>query len=101
MPFAFGRHPGAAAVIPAVVHARRAFGLRFFPHLPTETFFSLPTALQSVGTSTQVPPGVGTRSLRQQATSIRPAVQLDHQPKFRRDWLPFYFDHVHCRGGFT
>jgi hypothetical protein len=31
MPSAFGRHPGAAAVIPAVVHARRAFGLCFFP----------------------------------------------------------------------
>jgi len=30
MPFAFGRHPGAAAVIPAVVHARRAFGLQLF-----------------------------------------------------------------------
>jgi len=31
VPSAFGCHPGTAAVIPAVIHARRAFGLQFFP----------------------------------------------------------------------
>jgi hypothetical protein len=40
-----GRHPGAAAVIPAVVHARRAFGLQFFPWLPTEMFSPLPAVI--------------------------------------------------------
>ena len=24
--------------------------------------------------------------------------QLEHQPKFRRDWLIIHFDHVDCRG---
>lgn len=36
-----------------------------FSGLATETFSPLPTALHPVGTSTQVPPGVETRSLRQ------------------------------------
>jgi hypothetical protein len=31
MPCAFGRHPGAAAVIRPIVHDRAAFGLQFFP----------------------------------------------------------------------
>ena len=22
---------------------------------------------------------------------------LEHQPKFRRDWLPFFFGHIVCR----
>lgn len=38
-PFAFGRHPGAAAVIRPVVHDRDAFGIQFSV-LPAET--SLP-----------------------------------------------------------
>jgi hypothetical protein len=33
------------------------------------------------------------------ATSLCPALQLEHQPGFRRDWLPFSFGNVHCRGG--
>ena len=38
-----GRHPGAAAVVPAVVHARRAFGLHFFPCCqPRRSFRSQP-----------------------------------------------------------
>jgi hypothetical protein len=39
MPFAFGCHPGTAAVIRPIVHDRAAFGLWFFPHLPMVTAF--------------------------------------------------------------
>ncbi len=70
MPFAFGRHPGAAAVIRPIVHDRAAFGIWFFPELPVGTFFSIPPAL----------------------------IPLERQPTFRRDWLPLSFGHTVCRG---
>lgn len=34
------------------------------------------------------------------ATSICPAVHLEHQPRFRHDWLRFPFGNVDCRGGY-
>lgn len=72
MPSAFGRHPGAAAVIRPIVHDRAAFRLQFFPGCQP------------------------TRSFRCQPHSI----PLERQLRFRRDWLSFSFGHVLCRGGF-
>ena len=71
MPSAFGRHPGAAAVIPAVVHARHAFGLLYFPGCQ---------------------PG---RSLRCHPHSI----SLERQLRFRRAWKLFRFGNIHSPGG--
>jgi len=71
MPCAFGRHPGAAAVIPAVVHARRAFGLWFFPGCQPR------------------------RSLRYRLHSN----PLERQLRFRRAWRLVPFGNIHSPGG--
>lgn len=92
---AFGRHPGAAAVIAAVIHARRAFGLSVYLRLPVETFIVARRILRwrpptgsaghgdqvffghvvmpggAVGTSTEVPPRLVTVFLRQRPMSRR------------------------------
>ena len=93
MPSAFGRHPGAAAVIRPIVHDRAAFGLSL---LPTETFLPMPTVFP-VGTSTHVPPGVATLLLR-----LHPCARRCILRRLRRHpaaaWLTLAFDHVLCRG---
>ena len=71
MPSAFGRHPGAAAVIPAVVHARRAFGLQFFPRCqPRGSFRCQPHSNP-----------------------------LERQLRFRRAWRLVRFGNTHSPGG--
>jgi hypothetical protein len=71
LPCAFGCHPGTAAIIPAVVHARRAFGLLFFPCCQPKRFF------------------------RCQPHSI----PLERQLRFRRALRLFPFGNIHSPGG--
>ena len=71
MPCAFGCHPGTAAIIPAVVHARRAFGLQFFPSFQR------------------------CHSLRYRLHSN----PLERQLKFRRALRLYSFGNIHSPGG--
>jgi hypothetical protein len=70
-PCAFGRHPGAAAVIRPIVHDRAAFGLQFFPRWQPR------------------------RSLHCQPHSDL----LERQLKFRRALRLFRFGNIHSPGG--
>src|SRR6056297_2936026 len=76
VPSAFGCHPGTAAVIPAVIHARRAFGLLVNLPLPVEAFIALRAAF-TVGTSRQFRLGVENQSLR--PPHLRPAAPVENR----------------------
>ena len=66
--------------------------------IPTLAFSPLPTALQLVGASTQVPPGVETLLLRQHLFARRCILQrLRRLPAAAV--LTLVFGHVVCRGG--
>lgn len=119
MPFAFGCHPGTAAVIAAIVHDRRAFGLSFYPVLPVETFIAALTRIlrwrpptgsaghgdrvrfgnvvmpgAAVGTSTGVPPRLVTLLLRQRPLSRRGEMPKTEKLTFiaRPGTLPIHAD---------
>ncbi len=90
-------HPGAAAVIPAVVHARRAFGLQFFPrYQPRRLSTASRTPLHWTVNSGSAERGNSFAS----ATSILPAVQSEHQhQEVPLTWIPVLLRIRRCTEG--